>query len=1120
MGFHSYLVEKFNTTHENRFFRHLNSKLNQAFSDKDGSHVLIGNVSVDGQSLDAIFIKRGAIIVIDFKDYSGELTFSENGPWKIKYKNQLVFVSGGAVSRNPFQQVKAYRFSLFPLLNEKESEILEPNHTVNWDHTNAMILFHGDIRFDSKEIPDRAKRFFHITDFKNIVRSLNDCYSDKLELSDTEIDNILKVLNVGFETLYSDDEDLEDSQALESNSLAPVRLDRIRQIIPDEAFQNDFVKALSFYYSMIGIERMKDSEISEVHQFPIDWSKVEPDYLTINLEQNESFHDVFRKNQSQRFPKNLFLSIDFLMEGKQVPLLYNIIVSSEIDDIREIRVNLNDFILFKKILQELDLTEDTIEELTVLINEAENLDKRIFSIREYLDVSLERLQNLSLGLSSESIYTSQMQAELRHLIVGKTAIEGELFKQFILGQEIKNYNKKQITRIIPITPLNQSQRKAIDLGLNQPLTVITGPPGTGKSQVVSNLIANIIYNGKTVLFASKNNKAVDNVQERLSDLLDTDYFLRLGSFSQIEKLSETLGGIISDIKNDSLDDFSFELKESKQHMNSIFDEVRSKTEKIESIPIIEKELEILKTKENILKKDYTTWLENKSPKLIEAFIENAEKIQVTKNELNELQNEIQKANTGLFSRLRYSLFKKKNVKDRVAKINNELPEIISRIVDDQAPAARIDLDEGDAFLANLELIRDLREEEDLLKDDHSKKTKALKDVQKKTNSLKKTLAILEENKEKFIARISELKNEIQDKGIELLQYFIHEELRNADTRFISEYLSYAKNGLPKAHFDDVDDFNLVASKFLSVFKAISITNLSIKKAFLQEAQLFDYLIIDEATQCDIASAIPMIYRAKQVVILGDPLQLPHITSVKKHEQDFVRQQLELPNVRFNYIENSLFSHCDMIAQKSGFDSVFLEEHYRCHPDIIGFSNRYFYLPKAGQELVVKTNKNDFKYGKPGIHWIDVVGEVEAKNRNKAEAAKCTVLVQTLIRENPKASIGVVTPFKDQKRLLEDKLENERNSHDLVIDTVHRFQGDEKDIMVLSIVLTNGSRPSLANFINEYQPYLLNVAITRARSALYIVGNKDYCRSLKSGYGGASLLGRLVDYVDQLKNSSN
>jgi hypothetical protein len=92
MGFHSYLVEKFNTTHENRFFRHLNSKLNQALGDKDGSHVLIGNVSVDGQSLDAIFIKRGAIIVIDFKDYSGEVAFSENGPWKIKYKNQLVFV--------------------------------------------------------------------------------------------------------------------------------------------------------------------------------------------------------------------------------------------------------------------------------------------------------------------------------------------------------------------------------------------------------------------------------------------------------------------------------------------------------------------------------------------------------------------------------------------------------------------------------------------------------------------------------------------------------------------------------------------------------------------------------------------------------------------------------------------------------------------------------------------------------------------------------------------------------------------------------------------------------------------------------------------------------------------
>src|SRR5690606_8753028 len=142
MAYQSYLVERFETTHENVFFRELNELFLEEYADKNGDHVFIGNLSVGGHKLDAVFIKSGAIIVLDFKDYEGDLTFSENGPWLIKNKGKTIFVSGGAVSRNPFQQVNAYRFSLFQYLADNESKILEKNQAnIKWDHTNGMVVF-------------------------------------------------------------------------------------------------------------------------------------------------------------------------------------------------------------------------------------------------------------------------------------------------------------------------------------------------------------------------------------------------------------------------------------------------------------------------------------------------------------------------------------------------------------------------------------------------------------------------------------------------------------------------------------------------------------------------------------------------------------------------------------------------------------------------------------------------------------------------------------------------------------------------------------------------------------------------------------------------------------------
>ena len=94
-------------------------------------------------------------------------------------------------------------------------------------------------------------------------------------------------------------------------------------------------------------------------------------------------------------------------------------------------------------------------------------------------------------------------------------------------------------------PLNTEQREAIEHALSRPLTVITGPPGTGKSQVVSSLLINGAKLGKRVLFASKNNKAVDVVEARVNNLGPRPILLRVGRGEYQAKLTDYLTALLA-----------------------------------------------------------------------------------------------------------------------------------------------------------------------------------------------------------------------------------------------------------------------------------------------------------------------------------------------------------------------------------------------------------------------------------------------------------------------------------------------------------------------------------------------------------------------------------------------
>ena len=291
----------------------------------------------------------------------------------------------------------------------------------------------------------------------------------------------------------------------------------------------------------------------------------------------------------------------------------------------------------------------------------------------------------------------------------------------------------------------------------------------------------------------------------------------------------------------------------------------------------------------------------------------------------------------------------------------------------------------------------------------------------------------------------------------------------------------------------------LASSFLDVFNLNCVTNLSIKSAFPLERDLIDLLIIDEASQCDISSALPMIQRSKQIVVIGDPMQLKHITNVTSYEEGEIKAALNLTeNNRASYRDVSLWDYCSTLLNSTGATSVVLDNHFRCNYGIIGYSKEFFYRRRLGINLNIKTTPGNANIDQEGIIWEDVIGSQknEMQNINEEEAKRCIEIAEKLAKKYPDISIGIISPFKHQAQEISSMIHKDLSGQ-IVSDTVHKFQGDEKDVIIYSLVVTDDSSEGKIRWIDYSVPNLVNVAVTRARKALYVVGNLHYIQTHSS-----------------------
>ncbi|MGE5329882.1 MAG: AAA domain-containing protein [Deltaproteobacteria bacterium] len=579
---------------------------------------------------------------------------------------------------------------------------------------------------------------------------------------------------------------------------------------------------------------------------------------------------------------------------------------------------------------------------------------------------------------------------------------------------------KGINYIHPIFPFgfNLSQKEATEKALTKHISVIEGPPGTGKTQTILNIIANAILDDKTVAVVSNNNSATANVLEKL-EKYDADFIAAyLGNKDNKEKFFTEQKNTYPDMKDWGLPISDFQsiksnLIASQQKLNEMLGYKNKQA-------VLKHELSALQTEREYFEKYYIET--NGRPIRISSFLKtNSDRILKI---MIDYKHKMEKGNITFFEKV-YNLFVHGIY--NFSFYNND-PEVI-------------------------------------------------------ISFLQKTY---------YDVKIKELKSEIETLSNRLESFNFDRELKEYSENSMKLFkaklaqrykTNEARNTFPRdALWKDFDSF-------IKEYPVILSTTHSLRSCSC-ENYLFDYVIIDEASQVDIVTGALAFSCAKNAVIVGDVKQLPNVVSselAKETKQIFESYQFEKA---YSYADNSLLS--SIVSLYKDIPKTLLREHYRCHPKIIGFCNQKFY----NNQLIILTNEGD--NDKPLVLYKTAKGNHARGNLNQRQI---DVIFEEIIPEqnidDKTQSVGIISPYRLQTNEL-IKTIGERN---IEADTVHKYQGRERDVIILSTV---ANEIEVNDFVDN--PNLINVAISRAVNKLIVVVS-DGCEEWQG-----TNVGDLVRYI--------
>lgn len=602
----------------------------------------------------------------------------------------------------------------------------------------------------------------------------------------------------------------------------------------------------------------------------------------------------------------------------------------------------------------------------------------------------------------------------------------------LVGERPRTATRGQASANTPLAgplPCNGSQESALDRIRREPLTIVTGPPGTGKTQLVVNAVTNAWLDGETVLVASTNNGAVNVAVERANGDIGPGMLLRTGN----RKAREALADRVTEAVAASADD-----RESKEQRGNAGSAAAARAELARTAARRARLLADLAAAGELSRK------------------------------LAETVDDLERLARGLWKQ------------DRAPDI-----AMSSRAVERRALRVRR------AWFFRRRRTRRLLaavrcEQADTSLDDLARWA-----------TLDQTRTVLKNELARTEARIGDPATSLQRANgnwaaasMTAARYAIRAGFKEG---------KQALSALARAGLAGASLAKTIRDSFRHA-RGWACTALSMQRSFRLERGLFDLVIIDEASQCSLATALPLAYRAKRLAVIGDPNQLtPVITLSDALLRKIAASELfdddDLARRGAHYREGSAYFAFAHVLESDSQQPIVLDEHYRCHPHIARWFNHEFYRGA----LTVLTDVARMPRNRRSIGWIDVSGEAArgsaASWTNVAEAERAIQEITALLRPGCR-SVGVVTPFAAQAALIDRMARRDEHlgaerlaASDFGCGTAHRFQGGERDAIVVSAVLTPGIPRQTAAWV-ERERYLINVAVSRARQSLILLGHPE------------------------------
>lgn len=560
----------------------------------------------------------------------------------------------------------------------------------------------------------------------------------------------------------------------------------------------------------------------------------------------------------------------------------------------------------------------------------------------------------------------------------------------------------------PIFPFgcNASQKKAVETALSNQLSVIQGPPGTGKTQTILNIVANLLTKDKSVLVVSNNNSATENVLEKLSKNGFGFLVAPLGNRTNKETFIDSQPDVNPELPSWRMN--RHEKSAASAETRECLEKITSLFEKQERLALVRQELAEAELEKTHFEKENVID-GNRTTRPFRAA-PRSEKVVSVLRRLKRHAIELDETDPGLWKRM-LSAIHRLDVDLRLRAMLGERQEITQRSIPDILTRME--------FMFYTNRIAELKAEEAALESDLSNLDAPL---------LMKSMAE---------TSMSLFKSKIADSFDRQRHIFTSQ----------SDLLRYS--GLL------LKDYPVVLSTTFS------------SRSCIGGDTLFDYVIMDEASQVSIETGLLALTCAKNAVIVGDTKQL---SNVIKNEIAAALKEFTLSAGIPEAYDTSSQSFLDSVLKAvPAVPQTLLREHYRCHPDIIDFCNQKFY----GGELVIMTSRK--KQDRPLIEIPTGGGYHSVTHYNQREID--AVKEELLPRLGDTSDIGIITPYNAQARAFNAQVP------DIEAATVHKYQGREKGTIIMSV-----TEDVISEFTDD--PNLLNVAVSRAKDqfCLVVTGN--------------------------------